>query len=63
VDAERRVGGIVEALAGLLEHPDREVLKLKLRAVAVEHFDWQVRARQMVDAYKDLMSARRGPAA
>ena len=63
VDAERRVDGIVEALAGLLEHPDREVLKLKLRAVAVEHFDWQVRARQMVDAYKDLMSARRGPAA
>jgi glycosyltransferase involved in cell wall biosynthesis len=54
-DAEGRVEGIVDALAGLLDDPDREALKPELRTIAVEHFDWRVRARQMADAYRALV--------
>ena len=51
-DPERRVEGMADVLAGLLDDPGREELKPKLRSIAVEHFDWRVRARQMADAYR-----------
>lgn len=46
------VDGISTCLKGLLSAPpDRS----GLRAIAVEHFDWSVRARQMVEAYSRLL--------
>ena len=50
-DPAERVEGLVDRVCGLLrDFPDEETHR-RLRAVAVEHFDWDVRAREMAAAY------------
>jgi len=47
-----RVDGMIDRVCNLLtDFPDEETHG-RLRAVAVEHFDWDVRAREMVTAYR-----------
>ena len=43
----------------LLEYAADPKLKPALRAVAVEHFDWKVRASQMVAAYESILALSR----
>jgi len=49
---EQRLDGLVERVSSLLDEPPDDAMRQRLRAVAVEHFDWDVRARQMADAYE-----------
>ncbi len=50
-DPDDRVEGLVDRVCGLLrDFPDEET-QGRLRTVAVEHFDWDIRAREMAAAY------------
>ena len=53
LEPEGRVAAIAERLAALLGDEALRGIGPHLRAVAVEHFDWGVKARQMVDAYRE----------
>ena len=58
LEPEGRVAAIAERLASLLGDEALRGIGPHLRAVAVEHFDWGVKARQMVDAYRELVAPR-----
>jgi len=49
------VAGFAEAIAGLLEQPQRRrELGTRLRQRAIEHFSWSVAAETILNVYKDL---------
>ena len=49
--AERREG-IVDRVCGMLDRMPADDERSRLHEIAVNHFDWAVRARQMTDAYR-----------
>ena len=49
---QRRVKGLVLQASKLLRELPDEATRARLHAVAVEHFDWDVRAREMTEAYR-----------
>ena len=57
IEPEIRVAGIAARLGDLLADTEALAQGDRLRAIAVEHFDWDVQARQMVHAYKRLVSS------
>lgn len=53
--AEDRIGTLAENLSSLLANPDLDHIGSKLRQIAVENYDWKLRASQMVSAYRQLI--------
>jgi glycosyltransferase involved in cell wall biosynthesis len=53
-DPATRVATLASRLQQVLSHPGLSDLSGKLRSIAVERFDWQIRARQMTSAYRQL---------
>lgn len=51
VDDDARIPGLIENLSRLLAANVPERTRPDLRRIAVENFDWQIRARQMASAY------------
>lgn len=51
VEDQTRIPGLIKSLSQFLCRNDRRAVSAKLRRAAVEHFDWKIRARQMVAAY------------
>ncbi len=49
----------IKSLSRVLSNKDIEVISPKLRMIAVENFDWEIRAKQMVAAYQNLSLAER----
>ena len=62
VEPEGRVEAIATKLASLLGDERRADLGPRLRALAVEHFDWDVRAGQMEEALLRLAPVQAEPA-
>ncbi len=55
VGATNRVATIAHNLNGLLADERLKTIKPKLRQIAVENYDWELRATQMVEAYEALV--------
>jgi glycosyltransferase involved in cell wall biosynthesis len=60
LDPQTRVQAIANSLADLLEDPGLPALLPRLRAIAVERFDWDIRAREMERAYERLSACESG---
>lgn len=56
VSPEGRVEGIASRLVALLEDTSITSIGPRLREIAVERFDWSVRASQIVDAYRAFLA-------
>ena len=56
VDKETRVTTIVSNLNTLLADESVKTIRPTLRQIAVENYDWSLRATQMVDAYRAFIS-------
>jgi len=56
---EGRIAGIANGIGQILTDPERPAFLPRLREVAVKHFDWSVRAKQMADAYASAIAVRR----
>ena len=61
VEPERRVAGIASRLGALLEAAPRSDLGGALRRIAVSRYDWAVRARAMLSAYRALTAPQAPP--
>lgn len=57
-DPNSRVASLISNLNELLEHSLSEELQNRLRNLAVEKYDWNIRAKEMVKAYKKLYNER-----
>ena len=55
LEPEAVVGCIADRLATLLSMVESEALRSRLRSIAVERYDWRVRAQQMVSAYRAVL--------
>ena len=51
VDDQNRIPGLVKNLPAVMSDPGLSIISPKLRKIAVENFDWNIRAQQMVSAY------------
>ena len=51
VDDQNRIPGLVKNLPSIMSDPGLSIISPKLRKIAVENFDWNIRAQQMVSAY------------
>ena len=51
VDDQNRIPGLIKHLPAVMSDPDLSIISPKLRKIAVENFDWNIRAQQMVSAY------------
>jgi glycosyltransferase involved in cell wall biosynthesis len=51
IDPYQRIESIISNISDLLREPDLEIHTPKLRRIAVENYDWRIRADQMVRAY------------
>lgn len=54
VDPDEAVPGIASRLSALLLQGSDEDLRSRLRRIAVERYDWSIRARHMVTTYREL---------
>jgi glycosyltransferase involved in cell wall biosynthesis len=52
VEDDKRIKGLIKNLDRILSYEDLATISKRLRSIAVENFDWNIRARQMTDAYK-----------
>ena len=52
VDPEVRVAGIARRIISVFEEPQPPAQGNQLRQIAVQHFDWQVRARELLQVYE-----------
>jgi len=60
VDDATRIPGLIRNLSHILSNEHLETIRPKLRKIAVENFDWNHRARQMVAAYSKIISVDNG---
>ena len=56
IDDAARIPGLIKSLSRILSNKDLEAIGQKLRMIAVENFDWEIRAQQMVAAYSKFIS-------
>jgi glycosyltransferase involved in cell wall biosynthesis len=56
VDRDTRVKTIASNLNTLLADEHVKTIRPKLRQIAVENYDWSLRATQMVDTYRAFIS-------
>ena len=59
VDNATRIPGLIKNLSHILSDVALETVSPKLRKIAVENFDWNIRAQQMVAVYSKFISAKR----
>ena len=55
VDDAARIPGLIESLSRILADTNLKAISPKLRMIAVENFDWNIRAQQMVAAYSNFI--------
>lgn len=60
VDPTVRVSGIARQLTALLNAPLQQ-LTPQLRKIAAEHYDWKLKAAQMVEAYQAAVDSMSKP--
>ena len=58
VDDATRIPCLIKNLSRILSEKTLEPISPKLRMIAVENFDWDIRAQQMVAAYSKFISKR-----
>lgn len=58
VNPAGRIDSIVANLTQLLDEPDLSVYSPKLRRIAVENYDWKIRAAQMISAYEEILDSQ-----
>jgi len=51
VDDQNRIPGLIKNLPAVMSDPGLSIISPKLRKIAVENFDWNIRAQQMILAY------------
>lgn len=51
-----RIHTLKENINHLLKNPKLKTIKTGLRKIATDHFDWKLRAKQMIQAYKELIN-------
>ena len=56
IDDASRIPGLIRNLSSLLKNESLDTISPKLRKIAVENFDWNIRAQQMVAAYSKFIS-------
>ena len=56
VDDATRIPGLIKNLSRILSDEALNTIGPKLRKIAVENFDWDIRAQQMVAAYLKYIS-------
>jgi len=56
IDDVTRISGLIRSLSRILSNNEIETVSPKLRKIAVENFDWEIRAQQMVAAYSKFIS-------
>ncbi|MBT8351997.1 MAG: glycosyltransferase family 4 protein [Deltaproteobacteria bacterium] len=56
IDDATRIPGLIKGLSRILSGKKIEAVSPKLRKIAVENFDWEIRAQQMVAAYSKFIS-------
>jgi glycosyltransferase involved in cell wall biosynthesis len=59
VNPETRINSIISNISSLLAEPDLKQNSSNLREIAVEHYDWRIRANQMVHAFSSIISIYR----
>ncbi|MHA2101405.1 MAG: glycosyltransferase family 4 protein [Candidatus Kariarchaeaceae archaeon] len=55
IDDSTRIPGLIKNLTHLLSDSTLESISLKLRKIAVENYDWDIRAKQMVSTYSKFV--------
>ena len=55
VDPERRIKTIAENISGLLAMEELQQIRPQLRKIAVDNYDWALRAAQMIASYRYFM--------
>ena len=55
IDDATRIPGLIRSLSKILSDKEIETVSPKLRKIAVENFDWEIRAQQMVTAYSKFI--------
>ena len=61
VDDSTRIPGLINNLSYILSNSTLESISPKLRKIAVENYDWNIRAKQMVSAYSKYVYASEEP--
>ena len=51
-----RIPTLIENIKNLLKDPELKTIKKDLSQIAVDNFDWKLRAMQMVQAYQELIN-------
>ena len=51
-----RIPGLIKNISRILSNSNIELISQKLRKIAVENYDWDIRARQMTDVYSQFIS-------
>jgi glycosyltransferase involved in cell wall biosynthesis len=59
IDDSTRIPGLIDNLNRILSDSTLESIGPKLRKIAVEHYDWDIRAEQMVAAYSRYIYSSR----
>ena len=62
VDPRVRVAGIAMRISSMFDEPEPPAQGARLRQIAVQHFDWNVRAQALVQAYERFAGSRSEPA-
>ena len=55
-DDATRIPGLIRSLSKILSDKEIEAVSPKLRKIAVENFDWEIRAQKIVTAYSKYIS-------
>ena len=56
IDDATRIPGLIRGLSRILSDKEMKAVSPKLRKIAMENFDWEIRAQQMVAAYSKFIS-------
>jgi len=59
VNDTTRIPRLIKNLSRILSDSNREKISRKLRKIAIENYDWDIRARQMTVAYTKFVSNRK----
>jgi glycosyltransferase involved in cell wall biosynthesis len=55
IDDKNRIPGLIKNLPAVMSDPGLPVISPKLRKIAVENYDWNIRAQQMILAYSKFI--------
>lgn len=56
VDPQRRIETLVENMLELLSDQELKILPKRLRKIAEDNYDWQIKADEMIGAYQRILS-------